>query len=388
MRVGLIVPHIFMHRDILPHVIFAPGRLAVHLAESLQSNGAEVTLFTPGPIDSSVKNVTADLTLFETELRGRGDGYTDLLKKHPFTFVTLARQVQSELIAKAFAMANDDLLDVVHIYTNEEDVALPFIQFCQKPVVLTHHDPFNFMVKYKSTFPKYSHLNWISLSFAQRKGMPPATNWVANIYHGINPELMSPVTSPSNDYFAYLGRVIEPKGVHLAIQAVQTFNRQNNANIPLLIAGKHYSGHKKDAYWQEVIKPILDSTVKFVGFIDNSKEKNQFLGNARALLVPSTFDEPFGMVAIEALACGTPVVALDSGALPELIDNGVTGWIATKCFGAGNQIDQKATSSSIADKLAQLDIIDREVCRRAFLDRFTIDRMCREHLSAYRNLTV
>src|SRR5579863_5493006 len=92
LRIGLVVPHIFMHRDILPNVVFSPGQLALNLALGLQQLGAEVTLFTPGPVDTPVTNITADLSLFESELSGRGDKYVDLLKKHPFTFISLARQ--------------------------------------------------------------------------------------------------------------------------------------------------------------------------------------------------------------------------------------------------------------------------------------------------------
>ncbi|HEU4985003.1 MAG TPA: glycosyltransferase, partial [Nitrososphaera sp.] len=138
-----------MHRDILPQVIFSPGQLALGLAEGLRDLGASVTLFSPGPADTQVHNITADLSYFEKELAGRGDTYIDLLKKHPLTFVSLARQAQAEIIAKAFKMANDGELDVVHIYTNEEDIALPFSALCDVPVVFTHHDPFSFLVKYK-----------------------------------------------------------------------------------------------------------------------------------------------------------------------------------------------------------------------------------------------
>jgi hypothetical protein len=135
MRIGLVVPHIFMHRDILPGVIFSPGQLALNLAEGVSELGADVTLFTPGPVDTKVKNLTADLSYFNAELAARGDGFIDLLKKHPLTFISLARQVQSEIVARSFMMANDGGLDLVHIYTNEEDIALPFVQFCKKPVL-------------------------------------------------------------------------------------------------------------------------------------------------------------------------------------------------------------------------------------------------------------
>ncbi|HET9411617.1 MAG TPA: glycosyltransferase [Candidatus Saccharimonadales bacterium] len=374
MRIGLVVPHIFMHRQILPHVIFSPGQLALTLADGLQGLGAQVTLFTPGPVDTNATNVTADLTYFEQELAARGDTYTDLLKKHPLTFITLARQVQSELIAKAYSLANDNQLDIVHIYTNEEDIALPFAALCNKPVVFTHHDPFNFLVKYKNVFPKYSSVPWLSVSYAQRTGMPPKTNWVANIYHGIEGNLLQPVKNPSSDYVVYIGRIIQQKGVHLAIEAAK------RAGVPLKIAGRHYAG-KKDAYWREYIEPRLGDGVEYLGFIKDSHQKRQLLGNARALIMPSLFDEPFGMVAIESLACGTPVVGLNSGAIPEVVKDKLTGFIVA------NAQNEASTVASIAQAIKNVTSLDRNTCRRDFEQRFTAQRMCQEHLSAYKTLT-
>ncbi|HSD55973.1 MAG TPA: glycosyltransferase [Candidatus Saccharimonadales bacterium] len=386
MKVGIVVPHIFMHRDILPNVIFAPAKLALDLSEGLQKEGAEVTLFSPGPIDTTVQNITADLSYFEKELAGRGDTYIDLLKKHAFTFVTLARQVQSEIIAKAFDMANRGELDIVHIYTNEEDTALPFAKLCSKPVVFTHHDPFNFLVKYKNVFPKYKDLNWISMSHAQRSGMPKDTNWVGNIYHGIDKNLYTPVEKPSNDYFAYLGRIIEPKGVHLAIAAVKQYNQTASKPLRLKIAGKHYAGHKKDTYWQEKIVPELDDpNIEYVGFIGDATAKQEFLGNAKALVVPSIFDEPFGMVMIEALACGTPIVGLASGAIPEVIDDTITGCVVQKRM-SENNIDESATTQSLKDALYQVAKADRTSCRRAFEQRFTAEDMSKQHMNIYQLL--
>lgn len=369
-----------MHRDILPHVIFSPGQLAIQLSEGLQKLGAEVTLFTPGPVDVSVENSTADLSYFETELAGRGDTYLDLLKKHPFTFITLARQIQSELLANVFKLANEDKLDVVHVYTNEEDTALPFVQLCRKPVVFTHHDPFNFLVKYKNVFPKYKQLNWLSMSFAQRKGMPDDTNWVGNIYHGLDPKGWQPHANPTHDYVAYLGRIIEPKGIHLAIAAIKNYNQIAKKPLKLKIAGKHYAGHKKDAYWQTRIAPELGETVEYIGFLKSEAERQTFLGDAVALVVPSLFDEPFGMVMIEALASGTPAIGLDSGAIPEVIANGKTGFVVPK-----NSSEDK-TAADIATALGKLDTINRTQCHADFEARFTLERMCQEHLTVYKKL--
>lgn len=382
MRVGLVVPHIFLHKDILPNVIFSPGKLALELAAGLEKLGHDVTLFSPGPADTSARNITADLSYFEKELEGRGDTYIDLLKKHPLTFISLARQVQAEIIAKAFQMANDDKLDLVHIYTNEEDIALPFAALCKKPVVFTHHDPFSFLIKYKNIFPKYKHLNWISMSFAQRSGMPPDTNWVANIYHGLAEDEFKPNYSPTGGYVAYLGRVIESKGVHLAIAAIKQHNSDNpDRPLKLKIAGKHYAGYGKDDYWQEKILPELDDTIEYVGFIDNDNKKQEFLGNALALIVPSTFDEPFGMVLIEALACGTPAIGLNSGAIPEVINATGTGFIINKSDRQAETID------ALASAVSKIPQIDRTTCRAAFESRFALNRMCAEHSAVYHKLS-
>lgn len=380
LRVALVVPHIFMHREILPQVIFSPGHLALSLANGLAAEGVDITLFTPGPVETKATNVTADLSLFERELKGRGDGYMDLLRKHPFTFITLARQVQSELVATAYAQANDGDYDVVHIYTNEEEIALPFASLCKKPVVFTHHDPFNFLVKYKNNFPKYKHLNWLSMSYAQRSGMPVDTNWVGNIYHGLNEPTLSPVENPTRDYVAFLGRIIHPKGVHLAIDAVETYNKTASKPLTLKIAGKHYAEESKDTYWREVIEPRLGKHVEYVGFIDTPEAKREFLGNAKTLLVPSLFDEPFGMVTLEAFACGTPVIALDSGALPEVIDDGITGYVVEKSE------DEKKIAEDLAKTLNKFDTIDPVACRSAYETSFTLETMVNEHIKVYLSL--
>jgi glycosyltransferase involved in cell wall biosynthesis len=369
LRVAFVVPHIFIKNDVLPHVIFSPGRLALDMTAEMARQGAAVTLFTPGTADTDLPNITANLSQFEQELAGRGDSYMDLLKKHPFTFISLARQVQSELVAKAYELANAGQFDVVHIYTNEEDVALPFAQFCHVPVVFTHHDPFNFLVKYKSVFPKYKHLNWISMSYAQRAGMPEDTNWVGNVYHGLDIAQWQSRPSGESDYVAYLGRIVEPKGVHHAIAAVKKYNQTAAKPLKLKIAGKHYAGHSKDSYWQEIIEPQLGGDIEYVGHIADHQAKNDFLAGAKALIVPSTFSEPFGMVTIEALACGTPVIGSHSGATPEIIRDGETGFVVEP--------------GKITDALAKIDTIDRITCRQDAEERFTLERMATEHLAIY-----
>jgi len=373
LKVALVVPHIFIFREIMNDVIFSPGVLALRLAKNLVKFDIDVTLLTPGPAETDEKNITADMSGFERELKNRGYGYIELLKKHPLVFVNLARQVQAEIIARAYEMANQGDFDVVHVYTNEEDIALHFARFCRMPVVFTHHDPYNFLIKYKAVFPHYKHLNYISMSQAQRQDMPPDTNWVANIYHGADPDEFKP-SYKKGEYFAYMGRIIEPKGVDRAISAVKLYNRNHpDASVKLKIAGKHYAGYGKDDYWREKIEPNLNEHIKYVGFI-NGSEKAEFLRQACALLMPSRFAEPFGMAAIEALACGTPVIGSSAGAIPEIVRASKNGYIAD-------------TPEEISKAMEEIDRIDRRVCRRDFEERFTLERMAREHAELYRKMT-
>ena len=232
--------------------------------------------------------------------------------------------------------------------------------------------------------------------------MPPETNWIANIYHGVDSDIfvtnVPPHTNkpPAKPYLAYLGRIIEAKGVHLAIRAVLLYNEQNpNKKYTLKIAGKHYSGHGKDKYWQEVIEPLLKSPdIDYLGHLSNLRDKQEFLSEASALMIPSIFDEPFGMVTIEALACGTAVIGLDSGAIPEIIKHGITGFVVTKCFLPSDTnnpaksalLDDETILHKLAEAIAQLENIDPKDCREDFEKRFTLERMVCGHLDAYNSV--
>ena len=384
MKIALVAPHIFMQDKILSRVIFSPGFLVIDLANELTNLGHEVTLFTPGQVATKAQNQTADLTLLQAELDARGDDELSLLRKHPLTFISLARAVQAELIASAFERANDDQFDVVHVYMNEEELGLSFRKLCTKPVVFTHHDPFNFTAKYRSIMPKHTDANWISMSLAQRKTMPENTNWVGNVYHGLPDKLYVPVSEPTKDYLLYIGRIIEPKGVHLAIEAVREHNKTHSGTMRLKIAGKHYSG-QKDSYWQKILPSIDGQVIEYVGFVNDLHTKNELIGNAAGLIIPSVFDEPFGMVMIEALACGTPIIGLGSGAIPEVVKNNRTGFLAKKVF-HGDELDVVATTQNLVKAIGQLHLVDRQDCRNDFESRFTLRSMAESHAATYEKL--
>ncbi|MEA2056286.1 MAG: glycosyltransferase [Patescibacteria group bacterium] len=401
MRIALVVPHLFMHQEILPDVIFSPGWLAIDLACELARSGHQVTIFSPGPIkkffkNSEVDNVTADLSLFEAELEQRGYGYIELLKKHPLTYITLARQVQSEIVAQAYEVANQDKFDLVHIWCNEEELALVNARFCQKPVVFNHHEPFNFLTRYRAIFPKYKHLNWVSFSHAQRVTLANDVNWVSNVYHGL-PEHKYHLEEQKQNYLLYMGRIIRPKGVHYAIELAK------KTGLKLKIAGKHYADHSKDKYWQEFIKPeIDDEQIEYVGFVKKTEEKQKLVGKARALLIPSTWQEPFGMVMIEALACGTPVIGFDQGSIPEIVKDGETGFVVE--YQREEKIEKNGHSvakdfqklkqdrfflenlQKLKQTLEKIKEIDAAKCRQVFDKRFTTKQVVQNYESLYQDL--
>jgi glycosyltransferase involved in cell wall biosynthesis len=168
----------------------------------------------------------------------------------------------------------------------------------------------------------------------------------------------------------------------LAIAAVKQYNQTAAEPYILRIAGKHYAG-AKDTYWQERIAPQIDGReIIYDGFVNTDAAKQQLFGNAAAVLMPSMFEEPFGMVAIESLACGTPVIALDSGALPEVVADCKTGFVVT----ADGQ--ESETVAGLVRAIERIGTIDRRACRAAFEARFTAADMCRSYLDSYKTLVL
>lgn len=391
MKIAIVVPHFFMQDYYLKNAIFSPGFLAIDLATELAKLNNYVTLFSPKKVTlpKNVKNIVSDYSLIQKELDLRGYGLNELMQKHPLTYITFARQMQSQLIDMAYKMANDNKFDLIHIYINEEDVAMQFANLCNKPIVFTHHEPFNFLTRYKTSFAKFKDLNWISISYSQQKTIDVKMNWVANIYHGIELKSLQYLKSLKKEnykeYFLYLGRIIEPKGVHLAIDAIKEFNIKNKSSFKLKIAGKHYSNN--DSYWEEKIQPFIDNNeVEYIGFINDDLLKDRLLYNAKALLMPSTWEEPFGMVILESLRCGTPVVGLKSGALAELIEDNLNGFLSKVYYSDLNKVDEIKTVKGLLKSMQKIDFIKSSDCINFVANGFSKEIMAKNHLKVYRKL--
>ena len=214
--------------------------------------------------------------------------------------------------------------------------------------------------------PVYRHFHdtpVVSISNAQRSPLPWA-NWVATVYHGL-PERLYRFRETPGSYLAFLGRISPEKRPDRAIRIAQ------RAGIPIKLAAK--VDKADEAYFRETIRPLLRGPgVEFVGEI-GERDKDAFLGGARALLFPIDWPEPFGLVTIEAMACGTPVIAFRCGAVPELIVHGCNGFIV-------------ASEDEAVAAVQRLDALDRSACRRMFEERFTVERMARDYLRVYQRV--
>jgi glycosyltransferase involved in cell wall biosynthesis len=203
----------------------------------------------------------------------------------------------------------------------------------------------------------------ISISDSQRKPIPDA-NWQGTVHHGLPPQSFT-LGSGEGGYLAFLGRTSPEKGLDHAIEIAK------RAGVPLKIAAKIDRADKE--YFEAVIKPLLDHPlIEFVGEI-GYPEKNDFLGNAAGLIFPINWQEPFGLVMIEAMACGTPVIAYPLGSVPEVMREGLTGFMVSGM--------EQAIQS-----VARLGDIDRLKCREHFEKHFSAQRMAQDYVKIYRRL--
>jgi glycosyltransferase involved in cell wall biosynthesis len=339
MRIAQIAP---LYETVPPKTYGGTERVVSYLTEMLVEMGHDVTLFASGD------SITRARLSPQTPCSLRLD--KDCIDQTVHHFLMAER---------VFQQADD--FDIIHSHVDYFPYSLA--RLCATPAVTTLHGRLDI----KDLIPLYCEfddLSLISISNAQRKPLP-WVRWVGTVYHGLPQDLYSLNKSPDS-YLAFLGRISPEKRVETAIEIAK------RAEIPIKIAAKVDKADTE--YFREVVRPLLDHPlIEYIGEI-GEKEKNEFIGNAIALLSPIDWPEPFGLVFIEAMACGTPVITRPKGSAPELIENGVTGFIVDSVEEAVHAV--KSVSR-----------IDRKGCRRVFERRFTSMRMAQDYLEIYSNLT-
>lgn len=328
--------------EAIPPKLYGGTERVVHwLTEELVALGHEVTLFASGDSCTSAKLEAP----WPRALR-LDDSIRDPNALHMLMLECVRQRVHE--------------FDFLHFHLDY----YPFSLFSRQstPFVTTLHGRLD-LPEHQPVFSKFSSVPIISISNAQRRPLPHA-NWVRTIAHGLPEHLLVPQPVTPR-YFAFLGRIAPEKGVDRAIRIAK------RCGVPLKIAAKVDKVDRE--YFEEKIRPSIDSTnVEYVGEITD-KEKATFLSGAIALLTPIDWPEPFGLVMIEAMACGTPVIAFNRGSVPEVVDDGLTGFI----------VEDESSAIGAVDRLSQLS---REKIRARFEQRFTARRMALDYLAAYRHL--
>jgi len=326
-----------------PRLYGGTERIVSYLTEELVRQGHEVTLFASGDSITSAELVPCSKMALRLDPSVR-----DMTPYHVMMLDQVARRA--------------DEFDVLHFHIDH--LHYPLMRPYMDRIVTTLHGRLDLpdLMPFYSAFPEPA---LVSISDAQRRPMPPV-NWLGTVLHGLPENILPYRRTPSADYFAFLGRISPEKGPDKAIKIAA------RAGVPLKMAAKIDAADHR--YWDQEIAPMVAShpNVEFIGEI-NELQKADFLGNARALLFPICWPEPFGLVMIEAMACGTPVIALAHGSVPEIIDHGVSGFVV-------HSMDEAVAAANAVGTL------DRPAIRKRFEQRFTAERMARDYLTAYRRL--
>jgi glycosyltransferase involved in cell wall biosynthesis len=255
--------------------------------------------------------------------------------------------------------AEAEEFDIIHSHL--DCLSFPMSRRCPTPVLTTLHGRLD-LPELKPVFQEYADMPIVSISDAQRIPLPDA-NWQGTVYHGL-PDLYSFHPNPGS-YLAFLGRICPEKRPDHAIEIAK------RVGMPLRIAAKVDPVDRE--YFETQIAPLLEHPlVEYVGEITDA-EKCDFLGDAAAVLCTYDWPEPFGLVLIESLACGTPVFAYRRGSIPEIVEDGVTGFICDNL-------------NEMVEAIDRLPLIDRQRCRDSFDARFTVQRMAEDYLALYERM--
>jgi glycosyltransferase involved in cell wall biosynthesis len=339
MHIAQVAP---LFESVPPALYGGTERVVSWLTEELVRQGHEVTLFASGDSETAARLVPACRRAL-----WRDPGCRDTLPHHVRLVELVAREAHQ--------------FDVIHFHLDY--VHFPIVGRLPCPTVTTLHGRLH-PPDERPFFEAFPRVPLVSISDDQRRPIPGA-NWVATVYHGM-PRPLHTYREAPGDYLAFLGRLSPEKGI---VPAVEIARR---SGMPLRVAAKIYPEERP--YFESVVEPMFRASpwVEFVGEV-GGQTKDDFIGNAHALLFPINWEEPFGLVMIEAMACGTPVVAYRRGSVPEIVEHGSTGYVV-------DDVD------SAVDAVGRVRGLNRGDCRRAFERRFDAARMTRDYLEVYRSV--
>jgi glycosyltransferase involved in cell wall biosynthesis len=338
LRIAQVAP---LFESVPPEMYGGTERVVSNLTEELLALGHSVTLFASGGSRTGARLIPSEWRSLRLQ-----ELAVDPVPPH----MLILEQV----------IARESQFDVIHFHTDL--LHLPFTRRLTTPHVTTLHGRLD-LPNLDAVYREYAEVPLVSISDAQRMPLPDA-RWLGTVQHGLSRSALS-LGDGDGQYLAFLGRISPEKRPDRAIRIAA------HVGMPLKIAAKVDAGDRE--YFEREIAPLLaHPLVEFVGEIGDA-EKQEFLGEAAVLLFPIDWDEPFGMVMIESMACGTPVVAFKGGSVPEVIEEGVTGYIV-------RTVEEAVVATGRAMQL------DRARCREAFEARFAAERMAEDYMRIYEAL--
>jgi glycosyltransferase involved in cell wall biosynthesis len=337
MRIAQIAP---LQTATPPHAYGGTERVISNLTESLVQLGHDVTLFATGDSQTSARLVpgVAEAVNFDPDI--------DISAYH------------IAMLNRVYERAHE--FDIIHSHLDY--LTLPFVGTTNTPTVMTLHGRSD-MPEFTRVYHTYADANFVAISRSQRRSQPNL-NWIATVHHGIDIQSFAFHPKPEN-YLCFVGRISPDKRPERAIEIAR------RVGLPLKIAAK--IGPQDRDFFASVVEPLLDPpAIEFLGQLDENK-KRDLIGHALGLLLPIDWPEPFGMVFIESLACGTPVLTCPLGAAPEVLTNGVTGYL-------------RKTVDELVEAVHLLPHISRAACRRYAAERFDMRQMTMHYLNVYSRL--
>jgi len=340
MKIAQIAP---LAESVPPRLYGGTERVVSYLTEELMRLGHDVTLFASGDSDTTA-------TLHAAARRALR---LDPSVKDPLAHLTLMLE---------HVRQHAHQFDILHFHL--EHLHFPLFRPMARKTITTVHGRLD-LPDLAPLYREFSDMPLVSISNAQRRPLPFA-NWVGTVHHGLAREVCPFNPAPRGAYFAFLGRVSPEKGLERAMEIAR------RAGVRLRVAAKIDRADRE--YFRTQIEPLVAAMplVEFAGELTEA-QKPAFLGNATALLFPIDWPEPFGLAMIEAMSCGTPVIAWPHGSVPELVEDGRTGYV----------VDSIEAAVAALERVARLD---RTLVRERFEERFSAARMAQDYLSVYRAL--
>ena len=288
---------------------------------------------------------------------------------------------EQTLLSKAFSM--QDQFDLYHVNIGDGDIALPFAPLVKRPIVITLHHILDtdYMRKYFSLYNRSSNVFFISASNAQRK-LLPNLNYLSTIYHGVEPKVFS-FNGSGGESILWAGRAIPEKGIHHVVEVAKKTNR--NANLFGIPRKEH------QAWLQRTVLDKLGQNTFQTGL--HRHQLIEHFQTSKVFLLPVSYEESFGFVLIEAMSCGTPVIAFARGSIPEVIKDGVTGFIVNSSDDdiRGDWIIKKTGVEGLCEAVEKIYSMSKDeyvemrlACRNHVMQHFTIERMVSEYIQAYK----